>query len=359
MEKRDDIPFAVSSPSRQHYRPRWISLLQWAAVAATQTMVAVKGAETTFPHAEIRNSQIRAELFLPDTEKGYYRGTRFDWSGVVHSLTFKGHQYFGQWFEKHDPLVHDAITGPVNVFETGGGGLGYIEAGPGGKFVRIGVGLLEKPDGQPYQGTHTYKILNAGNWKITKGTNWIEFTQTLPDEIGYGYIYSKRISLTEGKPEMVISYSLKNSGSKVIDTPQFNHNFFVMDGITSGPGMVAQFNFEPRTRTDLGGVVQIHGKEIHFLKALQGDQRVYAPLDGFSPSAARDYDIRVENHKAGSGVRITSDMPLAKLIFWSRPRVVGPEPYIALRIDPGRTARWRTTYSFYIMEKSMQQKEVN
>ncbi len=48
-----------------------------------------------FPSAKITNGLITATLHLPDAQKGYYRGTRFDWSGVMPSLEYKGHQYFG------------------------------------------------------------------------------------------------------------------------------------------------------------------------------------------------------------------------------------------------------------------------
>ena len=39
-----------------------------------------------FPQAELSNSSIRATLYLPDAQQGYYRGTRFDWSGAISSL---------------------------------------------------------------------------------------------------------------------------------------------------------------------------------------------------------------------------------------------------------------------------------
>ena len=47
------------------------------------------------PQAEISSARLRARLYLPDTERGYYRATRFDWSGVIASLDSKGHSYFG------------------------------------------------------------------------------------------------------------------------------------------------------------------------------------------------------------------------------------------------------------------------
>jgi len=72
------------------------------------------------PNAEITNGEIRAKIYLPDAKNGYYRGTRFDWSGVICSLQYKGHDYYGPWFNKTDPKVHDfvyqgpdIIAGPV------------------------------------------------------------------------------------------------------------------------------------------------------------------------------------------------------------------------------------------------------
>src|SRR5919206_893566 len=69
-------------------------------------------AQQDAPQADIGNGEIRAKLYLPDAEHGYYRATRFDWSGVIASLEYKGHNYFGKWFEKYDPKIHDAILGP-------------------------------------------------------------------------------------------------------------------------------------------------------------------------------------------------------------------------------------------------------
>ncbi len=38
-----------------------------------------------FPEAEISNGILHARLYLPDSEKGYYRSTRFDWSSHAHA----------------------------------------------------------------------------------------------------------------------------------------------------------------------------------------------------------------------------------------------------------------------------------
>ena len=36
----------------------------------------------TAPFALISNGTVRAKLWLPDPEKGYYQGLRFDWSEI-------------------------------------------------------------------------------------------------------------------------------------------------------------------------------------------------------------------------------------------------------------------------------------
>ena len=60
-----------------------------------------------FPSAQIDNGQIRAKIYLPDAKNGFYRSTRFDWSGVIGSLEYKGHNYYGPWFQKIDASVYD------------------------------------------------------------------------------------------------------------------------------------------------------------------------------------------------------------------------------------------------------------
>ena len=76
---------------------------------------------------------------LPDPQIGSYRGARFHWSGIISSLQYQGHEYFGQWYKHHEPTIHDAVTEPLEEFRTNDSGLGYEEAKPGNAFVRIGI----------------------------------------------------------------------------------------------------------------------------------------------------------------------------------------------------------------------------
>ena len=50
-----------------------------------------------FPAIRLSNGEIKAKVYLPDPVRGYYRATRFDWSGVIASLEYDGHNFFGPW----------------------------------------------------------------------------------------------------------------------------------------------------------------------------------------------------------------------------------------------------------------------
>lgn len=62
-------------------------------------------------------------------------------------------------------------------------------------FIRIGVGILEKPEEERYAMFSTYKILDHGTWKTEQGKDWISFSHTVNSDFGYGYVYTKTIRL--------------------------------------------------------------------------------------------------------------------------------------------------------------------
>ena len=298
------------------------------------------------PRAEISNGVVRARLLLPDAASGYYRGTRFDWSGVISSLSFAGHEYFGQWFDRYDPQTHDAIMGPVEEFRTHDAGLGYDEAKPGGTFVRIGVGVVRKPEEEAYRPFHTYEIVDHGRWRVRKAADRVEFVH----ELRGTYVYRKVVRLEKGKPRLVLEHSLRNTGARVLETAVYDHNFFVIDGTPTGPELSVQFPFAPRATRDLKDMAEVRAQQLLYRRDLQKGESVFTELEGFGPDA-RDYDIRIENRKSGAGVHISGDKPLAKVVFWSIRTTLCPEPYIQMRIPPGKEERWRIAYDFYTLRE--------
>lgn len=302
-----------------------------------------------YPEATISNGVLVAKLHLPDAERGSYRATRFDWAGIVYSLQFQGHEYFGRWYDRHDPKIHDAITGPVEEFFGNNSALGYDTAKPGGTFVRIGVGVLRRPPNETaFRRFGTYEIVDTGKRTIDKRPDSIGFEQILNGPDGYSYVYRKTVRLVKGKPELILEHSLKNTGQKAIETSVYNHNFFVIDNEVVGPDIAIQYSFEPKAAVDLKGLAEIKGHDFVYRRELEKGQTVQSEINGFGETA-KDYDMRIENRKSRAGVRITGDRPMEKINFWSIRTVACPEPYVHIKIEPGREFKWRIGYEFYTL----------
>jgi len=298
------------------------------------------------PAVKITNGLVTAVLYMPDAEKGYYRATRFDWSGVIADLQVGGHSYFGRWNPKYDPKLHDAIMGPVQEFVTG---QGMEAAKPGETFLKIGVGVLRKP-AEVARGFATLEIVDGGKWSTQVRKDSVEFIHEVNDPAsGYGYRYTKVVSLPPGKTTLTLTHRLESTGAKPIDTEMYNHNFFVLDGQPTGPDVEVRVPFKLEAFNVRGDAIQIGSDRLNYLKPIETANRMQ--LKGFSP-APTDYDIRVENKKSGAGVRVTSDRPLSDMVFWTSPKATCPEAYIHVQAASGKPMTWTTTYDFYSLTRA-------
>ncbi len=318
------------------------------------------------PTASISNGQIKATVYLPDAEKGYYKGTRFDWSGQVASLVYKGHNLIGKWYTKTDPNVldlefrgDDIVTGPtttmVGVPEEfaslpARSAFGWEDAKVGGTFVKIGVGVLRKPDEKKYDHFRLYEIVNRGKWTVKRTASSVTFTQTVNDPgSGFGYVYTKKVSLVPGKAQMTIEHTLRNTGTKTINGMTYDHNFQRWDDQTPGPDYSMMFAYEPRTTDSLDGVpLAFLGKTINFTRPLAGKDSLRVSTIGFGPDA-RDYDFRFENKKLGIGWHAVGDKPLLQAVVWSIRSAFAIEPFISYSIEPGKDFSWKLSYDAYTL----------
>lgn len=298
------------------------------------------------PQTEISNGLIQAKIYLPDTREGYYRGTRFDWSGNMPSLKYAGHEYFGQWYTEYSPEIHDVIMGPVEEFTSPD----FQDVKPGENFMKIGVGSLVKPDDKPYSFASVYKVTDHGKWDVKAKSDQVVFSHELKSG-SYAYKYEKCVQLVTNKPELVLVHKLKNTGNKTIETSVYDHNFFVMDNQPVGPGYSITVPWKINgTGQGIGELAEIRGNQILFLRVVKNGENVFcSPLEGFGKLAV-DYDFRIENKIAGTGVHITCDQPVEKLNFWCCYTTLCPEPYIKVKVEPGKEFTWKIHYEFYTLK---------
>ena len=308
-----------------------------------------------YPHVFLKSKSLKAKLYLPDAEKGFYRGTRFVRAGVLGEIEFAGHKLFGPWKEKHDPTNHDDIIGFAPEFgqqKT----LGYDAAAVGETFLKIGVGELEKPKEAQYSFATKYKIVKPAEWKefIREGSDdslrrigWLTSGES-PSGLKYQLQMTIQLTESRGVPTLRMSYQLKNIGRGQISTDFYQHNFFNVDGDPIGPNYALEFPFTPKPQTPRGRfeeLVAVEGKDLRFKdKVVEGF--VMAGVTGFIPATARDKQVVMKHTPSGARVLCAWDYGTQKINVWGMKTTIRPEPFTQVIVEPRQTKRWSVLYRF-------------
>jgi hypothetical protein len=301
-----------------------------------------------YPYVLLDNGQVQTTVLIPDKDKGFYRSTRFDWSGMVWQLTYKGHTYFNEIrsFTPHNPLENEHGMSLAEEF-----GIGtsksipprFTEAQPGETFLKIGVGLLEKiPGSDRYQFSGKYPLVEPGVWSVNSDATWVEFQHRVHDKYGYGYTYTKRMELLAGEPTLVVSHTLVNTGTQRIKIDQYCHNFFDIDSTPIGPDYRIDFAFTPKNLNQMNGT-EHRGNSLVFTKNVEGS--LFTIYEGFGNTPG-DGRIVLRNTKTGAAVEMSGDFPLSGFNFWTNGQVISPELFVFIDIAPGESFSWKRTYTF-------------
>lgn len=299
-----------------------------------------------WPTKTLSNDTVTMTIRLPDAKLGFYRGTRFDWLGVIGPVELLGKKVFLPWKDTHNPENNDDITGPCDEFGMHSP-LGFAEAKEGGRFVKIGVGELTKGKDPEYAFWKKYEIASPAESTFREKPGAILFMQKYSGNLGYGYDYAKTIELTA--TGFILDFKLINTGRKTIDTDVYNHNFFNVAGASTGAGFRVTYPFAVRPLKPaerFQELTRVADKSIALTGPLdQGS--IYTLVEGYdqSPDHAK---FAIE----GGGLRmnVTGNRPLSKVALWGVKTTLCPEPYIAVRLAPGESMAWRWTYAFDVVK---------
>ncbi|MEM1223631.1 MAG: hypothetical protein AAGH40_12815 [Verrucomicrobiota bacterium] len=301
------------------------------------------GLEEGAPSVVLSNEQLKVKVYLADAVEGYYTGPRFDWSGMVASVEYGGQVFFGEWKRRDSPNATDNVVGTAGEFGMTAP-LGYDDASVGSYFYKIGVGRLQKLNNEPYSFAKNYSVEGLP-WKTEVGIKWIRFTQELPVENGWGYVYTQQIHLEEELPVFTITYNLKNTGSKRIRTDHYCHNFVVINGDVPGPDLSLSFNFDVSENDSIKDIAVFEGNKLKFLKELP----LGVPLakDIVFEEDERTIKFAVENSEAAVGLEVAANFDVEMLKFYALGKAVCVEPFFRLNLLPGEEKSWTSTYEFY------------
>jgi hypothetical protein len=304
----------------------------------------------TYPEHVISNGAVRARVLVPDAVAGYYRSSRFDWSGMVAQVEYAGHTYFAEWQREHSPRGLSHGTGTAEAFGNPAFGLpgppGFREAKPGESFLKVGVGTLLREDRGQYLFYKKYPIADGGTWTTTVGADWVESRQLL-DTGNWGYDYVKRISIAADAPVLVISRTLTNTGSRTIDTSHFCHNFLRIDDSWMGRDYAVHFPFRPTlTSGDFRGYAGIAGDAVYGLRPMPGGVAFFGEVGGHF-STVDHHVARIENLRTGAGLTMSGDLPVERWSVFATSLTFCVEPFVRITVQPGETKSWSTRYRFH------------
>lgn len=304
--------------------------------------------DVDYPHLAIAAGGLKLTVYLPDAEKGFYRGPRFDWSGQLGQIEYQGHTFCGPFRTPHDPVNHECTRGPAEEF-----GMdhppGYDEAAVGGTYIKVGVGLLRKESAAKYAFYKPNQIAQPGQWEVTHGEDWVEFVQELRCN-AYACRYTKRIALEKTAAAFTIAHTLANTGTKPFGGghTHYCHNFFILDGQPIGPDYKLAFGFDCAVAQKNGAArVETKDRQFALLDPIPPKGTLWVLLKGWA-GTQEEHRMVIENAKAGAGVRITGDRPALKYVVYAERTAVCPEAFIQLDVSPGQEQTWRNRYEFFL-----------
>jgi len=286
----------------------------------------------------LESENLKLQISMPDCSDFK---SRFDWTGFISRIIMDG---------KHTFCVPDSL---IEGEGTGGKGLcnefllnpeWYNETNEGERFMKIGIGLLLRPDGEKYSVKRPYNDIIPFPITIDKRENYIKFIQEPLDCRGYAVKLEKTIKIA-GRV-INIEYNLCNTGSRTVHTSEYCHNFFAINNkmVGSGYKLILPYSMNMDRVTD---VLDINGRIIRWRWI--PDMPFFFQCDDISEKEGFSWEMYHEEE--GVGIREHALFDVSKFVLWGKAHVISPETYIDLLLEPGEAKSWERRYEFFYLEK--------
>ena len=302
-------------------------------------------AEGELPAVTLSQGELKVIVLLPEAKTFTgdrwmvgYRGARFDWSGRAAIVEYKGHTFIGRWATSSGRRVPAYSLGTSEEFK---GNLS-IPAVPPAVQARLVLGAGSASRTDP-RGAWTVKPLA---WAVTHGEGRMEFRQQVDHESGWGWDYTKTLSLDGSAGSLTVAHTLKNTGSRLMNLTHYCHNWITIDAAPIGRDYRLWFPFEPRGSNNCGGGAQFEGRQLNFLGTGHRLGFLMVKLTGLA--GPEDNRVTVENTATKAGVTISGDFAPALFNVYAEPQAICPEPFLKLSLAPGRQQSWNIVYTFFV-----------
>jgi len=345
--------------------PRAVSI-QVVATSLVLALAAGKGQAQPEPaHAGTRllqSGSLVVEVGDPESAECLWnKGLRF--SPVANVLRAQLH---GQDF-LYSPIGGGALTylgGLPMEFDIGQEAFqpdppGYNEGKSGDPFLKIGVGILRR-DAGAYNFSTSYPVIERARTTAAWQQDRAHFVQTLAGNAnGYSCYLEEEVIVKNDR--LILSYLLRNTGSKPFTTEQYLHDFLCFSGRPVGPNVRLSFPYEfttnpavtpwqpsGRIRSILAAATPVYvriANSIEFMDKASSVPKIwiYKPQGYAGPELCA-----IEHAETQQRVVIETSIPAAYVGIWTTDYQVSPEQFLQVTLVPGEEARFSRTYTFRI-----------
>lgn len=289
------------------------------------------------------------EVMDPNDPERYNNETRFSPVAYILRAVYKGRDYL------YTPEVKDNRFGQgcgiPQEFDIGErtNPPGYDEAAPGEPFLKVGVGILERLNHSPYFFSARYPVIESAKTDVEWSKGEARFVQTL-DGDAKGYCCRFEEVITVENSQVILSYTLTNTGDKAFKTEQYLHNFTRLgeNDVDSSYHVTFPYSFElcdkmmadvkempvPMARTAAALV---------FSDAPSGPGKVFvkAPIDYEGENA-----LSVLHLASGMKLTIGASVPCNTTSVFFSEEQVSPEMNLEFSLQPGETVKFNRKYTF-------------
>ncbi len=138
--------------------------------------------------------------------------------------------------------------------------------------------------------------------------------------------------------------TLKNTGTEVLRTEFYGHHFLKIGDTSIGPhhSLTWPARSIPGWLRDTGPSLRAHDRGLAFSASPQESYYYHSAEDADLPAGL---PIILAEKNSGIALTIRSDQPLSRFAVWGTGRVICPEPFLTIELQPNESKTWSTTYS--------------
>lgn len=310
------------------------------------------------PHVRLGGNGFWVDVLLPDEQVGHYRGPRFVHGGMVGQVTIDTadgpRTFLRQASVRDEPEHFDANA--MGLAEEFSDPVGYEEAviserDPEPLFMKVGVGLLGRTVQGAYAFWRAYPLKLAGPWVVVRGEQDVTFTQAVRHAAGWGYLYTIRVVADVEQRTLRLDRTLSNTGTRELRTRHYSHHFFGFGGVEGiGEGYEVHLGWpaavESGSKLADSSTVEVNDGQtrVALTRAVPMGKSVSSYIETAGVDARR-VELR---HQNGQRVVYQTDEQIDRVLIWGSARVICPETFTNIVLQPGEQKRWGGEYTFSV-----------